>query len=194
MPYMEMKTCMFCVYICWKGIAYTAQLTDRLNNTGQMVDQRQQMLKNNIVKVMKSRTLSSLLSEPFEVSLFLPPSLPLPLPLSFSTHVQAHARKCNTLGHTHTCIHTQRDGGHTHTHTHTHTQGHTHGHTHSDGQTSSPLCVDSKQREIVPELGQQVVQVEVHLTADDHTVRLPSESVHLLKTDLIDLVIALHRE
>ena len=84
--------------------------------------------------------------------------------------------------------------GHTHAHTHRQTHTHTQGHTHSDGQTSSPLCVDSKQREIVPELGQQVVKVEVHLTADDYAVWLPSQSVHLLKTDLINLIIALRRE
>ena len=34
----------------------------------------------------------------------------------------------------------------------------------------------------------------MHLTADDHTVGLPGQSVNLLKTDLIDLVVALCRK
>ena len=62
-------------------------------------------------------------------------------------------------------------------------------------QLTSPLLgVDSDEREVVPDFAEQIVQVELHLTADDHAVRSPCQPIHLFEADLVYLVVALWRK
>lgn len=54
---------------------------------------------------------------------------------------------------------------------------------------AAALGVDADEAHVVPHLGQQAVEVELHAHRDDDGVRLPRQLVHLLDRDGVDLVV-----
>jgi hypothetical protein len=56
---------------------------------------------------------------------------------------------------------------------------------------SSPLSVEPKKTEVVPDEREESVKIELQLAADDHTVRQSRQPVHFLQTHSVHLVVTL---
>ena len=51
------------------------------------------------------------------------------------------------------------------------------------------LRINTDETKVVPDYFQKIVQIQLHVTADDDRVRLPSDSIDLLKRNLINFVV-----